>query len=270
MNKGEGDFFTGMLVGSMMGGGKKNNDNGGCLSSILGLIILGVAIFLGYNFGLPGIITGAVIVFIVIPVSIGVVRSHIKHNIQTAEEAWQLFKQGNYTLALEKAERVADKNADAADLAGILYLNGEGCDKNVEKAFEYFELGKDKNMEAKANYALMLIEGKGCKQNIKTGRSELIHAATVGHNALATMRLGEFQLMGEYGFEKNIEKGMRNLRIAVDAGYPYAMYLVGAMQYTGKDGVPENKEKGIELIKKAAELGVQDAVELLENINELK
>lgn len=269
MNKGEGDFFTGMLVGSMMGGGKKNNDNGGCLSSILGLIILGVAIFLGYNFGLAGIVTGAVIAFIVIPLSIGMVRSNIKHNKQTAEEAWQLFNQGNYTLALEKAERVAEKNADAADLAGLLYLNGDGCDINIEKAFKYFELGKDENIEAKTYHALMLLEGKGCKQNIKLGHSELIQAATVGKNTLAFMRLGEFQLMGEYGFEKNVEKGMRNLRIAVDAGYPYAMYLVGAMQYTGKDGVPENKEKGIALIKKAAELGVQDAAELLENLNEM-
>lgn len=163
---------------------------------------------------------------------------------------------------------MAEKNADASDLVGILYLNGEGCDINIEKASKYFELAKDKNMEAKTYYALMILEGNGCKQNIKLGHSELIHAPTIGKNTLAFMRLGEFQLMGEYGFEKKVEKGMRNLRIAVDAGYPYAMYMVGAMQYTGKDGVSENKEKGIELIKKAAELGVKDAAELLENLNE--
>lgn len=73
-----------MLVGSMMGG-KKNNNNGGCLSSILELIIL------GHNFVLAGIIAGAVIVFIVIPFSIGMIRSSIKQNKQTAEKELELL-----------------------------------------------------------------------------------------------------------------------------------------------------------------------------------
>lgn len=269
MNKEEGNFWTGLLVGKMLGGKKNNsnNNNGGCLSTIMGLIIIGVAIFLGMTFGLKGIIIGAILVFIVIPVVIGILKGNKQYINNTAEEAWNLFNQGNYTRALEKAEQVADKNSDAADLAGILYLNGEGCDVNLEKAFKYFELGKDKNMEAKANYALMLLNGNGCEQNIEIGKKELINAATIGKNTLAIMRLGEFQISGEFGFEKNVEKGMKNLRIAIDEGYPYAMYLVGSMQYFGIDGVPENKEKGLELLKKAADNGVQDAIDALNKLN---
>ena len=270
MNKEEGNFWTGLLVGKMLGGKKNNsnNNNGGCLSTIMGLIIIGIAIFLGMNFGVKGIIIGAVLVFIVIPVIIGILKGKKQYTNNTAEEAWNLFNQGNYTLALEKAEQVAEKNADAADLAGILYLNGEGCDVNLEKAFHYFELGKNKNMEAKANYALMLLNGNGCEQNIEIGKKELINAAAIGKNTLAIMRLGEFQISGEFGFEKNVEKGMKNLRIAIDEGYPYAMYLVGSMQYFGVDGVPENKEKGLELLKKAADNGVQDAIDALNNLNQ--
>ena len=269
MNKEEGNFWTGLLVGKMLGGknNNSNKNNGGCLSTILGLIIIGAAIFLGVNFGIKGIIIGAVLVFIVIPVIVGILKGKKEYNTNTAAEAWELFNQGSYTLALEKAEQVAEKNSDAADLAGVLYLNGEGCDVNLEKAFKYFEMGKDKNMEAKTNYALMLLNGNGCQQNIELGRKELLTAANVGKNTLAIMRVGEFQITGDFGFEKNVEKGMKNLRIAIDEGYPYAMYAVGAMQYNGIDGVPENKEKGLELLKKAAEQGVQDAVDFLNNLN---
>lgn len=39
---------------------------------------------------------------------------------------------------------MAEKNSDAADLAGMLYLNGEGCDVNAKKAFKFVELGQKK------------------------------------------------------------------------------------------------------------------------------
>ena len=251
------DFFCGKKSAP------KNNDGG--RTSILGWLLLAGIIAIGVNFGLQGIIA-AIIAVLVIAIMIGYKKGQRDFANKTSQEAWQLFNQGNYTLALEKAVSVADKNADAADLAGVLYLNGDGCDVNVEKAFKYFELGKNKNMEAKAYYALLLLKGDGCEQNIELGRNELLNASIIGKNTLATMWLGEFQISGEFGFVKNVEQAMKNLRIAVDEGYPYAMYLVGSMQYFGMDGVPENKEKGLELLKMAADKGVQDAVEILEKI----
>lgn len=253
------DFFCGKKSAP------KTNDGG--RTSILGWILLAGIIAIGVNFGLAGIVV-AIVAVIVIAIMSGYKKGQRDFVNKTSEEAWQLFNQGNYTLALEKAEQVAEKNADAADLAGVLYLNGDGCDVNVEKAFRYFELGKDKNAEAKAYYALLLLNGDGCEQNVEAGRNELLNAAIVGKNTLALMRLGEFQISGEFGFEKNVEQGMRNLRIAADEGYPYAMYLAGYMQYFGKDGVPENKEKGLELLKGAAEKGSQYAIEILEQIGQ--
>lgn len=253
------DFFCGKKSAP------KTNDGG--RTSILGWILLAGIIAIGVNFGLQGIIV-AIVAVLVIAIVIGYKKGQRDFANKTSEEAWQLFNQGNYTLALEKAVSVAEKNADAADLAGVLYLDGDGCDVNVDKAFKYFELGKDKNMEAKAYYALLLLKGEGCEQNIELGRKELLNAAIVGKNTLAIMRVGEFQISGEFGFEKNVEQGMKSLRIAVDEEYPYAMYLVGTMQYFGMDGVPENKEKGLELLKMAADKGVQDATELLEKMGQ--
>lgn len=266
MDKAEGNFWTGLFVGKMLSG-KNNgsNDNGGCLTSIIGWIIIAIAFAIGSRFGATGLIVGVVVVISVI-IFLKTKSSQRARVNKIAEEAQELVDQGNYTLALEKAESVAEKNSDAADLAGLLYLNGEGCDVNVEKAFKYFEMGK-KNMDARAHYAMMLLNGQGCSQNIELGRSELKFAADVGKNPLAIMRVGEFQISGEVGFEKNVEQGMKNLRIAMDQGYPYAMYLVGKMQFTGTDGVPVNKEKGIELLQKAAENGVRDAADFLESLN---
>lgn len=283
MKKGDGSFWAGLLIGKMLSG--KNDDSSRYASSkhdfsffemilvLLGigviLIVIGVAIFIYTRFGIKGIIIAAVLVFIVIPVIDNILKKRKEYTLNTAAEAWKLFNHGSYTLALEKAEQVAKKNSDAAYLAGVLYLNGEGCDVNLEKAFKYFKMGKNKNMEAKTNYALMLLNGNGCQQNIGLGRKELLTAANIGKNTIAIMRVGEFQITGDFGFKKNVEKGMKNLRIAVDEGYPLAMYLVGAMQYNGIDGVPENKEKGLELIKKASEQGIQAAVEFINNLNKV-
>ena len=258
----ENQRIANMFLGNKSGGNKKSGGH----YNLIGWAVVFCAIFVGLNFGERGLITGivfAVIGFIVMKIK----KSQDKRVNGIAQEAWDLFNQGNYTLALEKAEEVAEKNSDAADLAGVLYLNGEGCDVNEEKAFKYFELGKDKNMEAKTYYAIMLLTGKGCAQNIELGGKELRKAASVGKDPLAIMRVGELQISGEFGFEKNVEQGMKNLRIAMDQGYPYAMYLVGKMQFAGTDGVPMNKEKGIELLQKAAENGIQDAADFLESLN---
>ena len=84
-------------------------------------------------------------------------------------------------------------------------------------------------------------------------------------NTDAIMNLGEFQITGNYGMERNVEQGVKNLRIAMDEGYPYAKFAVGALQYNGVD-VPQNKEQGLMLIKEAATAGVDDAKEFLSNI----
>lgn len=257
------EFFAGKKTAS-----KNKEKSGSGLTTFLGFIIIAAGIYIGVNFGLQGIIV-AIVAVIVLAIISGYKKGQRDFVNKTSEEAWQLFNQGKYTLALEKAEQVAEKNADAADLAGVLYLNGDGCDVDVEKAFRYFELGKDKNMEAKAYYAVMLLRGDGCGQNIELGKKELVNAAVVGGNVLAKMFLGEYQISGEFGFEKNVDQAMKNLRIAVDEGFPEAMYILGITQYFGMDGVPENKEKGFELLKIAAEKGEQNAIEAVEKISQL-
>lgn len=81
-----------------------------------------------------------------------------------------MYNQDSYTLALEKCEKLAVKNCDTAHLAGLLYLDGYGCDVNYEKVFMYFSLGKPKNAEANTYHALMLLNRQGCEQYIELGK----------------------------------------------------------------------------------------------------
>lgn len=269
MNKSSGNFLTGLILGKMLNGNKGSGspNNGGCLTSLLGFAIIAVLIMVGVNYGIKGVIALLVVTIVIIPVIIGVIKGNVMANQKRVEEAWELFNQKRYTQALEKAEMMADKNADAALLAGVLYLNGDGCNADPKKAFSFFEKGYKKNVEAQAYYGFLLLVGAGCEQNIPEGKKQLISAVQKG-NTYAMLRLGECQLRGENGVEKNIEQGMKNLRKAADDNVPYAKYLVGVMQFEGRDGVPLNKEKGLSLIKEAAENDVRDAQDYLSTLEE--
>lgn len=242
------------------------NSSGGCLSTILGLIIIAAAIWIGINFGLKGIIVAAVLCFIVIPGTIGFVKGKKKNIMKNTQDAWNLFHQGQYTLALPKAELYANDNADAADLAGILYFYGQGCDENTEKAFKYFQLGKEGNYEAKAYLGYMLLNGIGCNENLELGKKYLKEAAAK-NDIFACAKLGEYQLFETFGIEKNIEQAKRNLRLAAENGWVPAIYILGAIQYYGYEGIPINKEQGLVMIKEAAEKGYDVAIQDLESIN---
>lgn len=263
-----GDFFSGLLVGKLFSKKSTNSTNEvGCLGQIFGLVIILMLIGIGVNYGIKGIIISLILFVIVIPVLFSIVKRKLQYNKINTEEAWSLYNQNNYTLALEKAEISASKNCDAANLAGVLYLHGMGCDVDKEKAFYYFQLGQKRNMEAKTFYGQMLIEGIGCTQDEVKGKKELEYAANIGKDINAIMKIGEYQVKGIHGWNKDVQNGIKKLRIASDAGNSRAKYLVGRMQFEGIDGVPENKEKGYSLLQEAAELNCSDAIDYLDSIN---
>lgn len=241
------------------------SSEGGCFSTILGIAIIIGAIILVVNFGFKKTIIGAVIVLIVIPVTIRLIISYLRSQKENArkmaDEAWQLIDQGKPAEALEKAERAASYNCDAADLAGLCYKGGTGCDKDIEKAFSYFEMGMKGNMEARAQYGLMLMTGEGCEKDEQKGKKELIKALVEGHNTFAALKIGEFQLEGKYGWKKDVGEAMKNLQKASEDGWQHANFLIGKMMFEGVDGVQQDREKGLSMIQEAAESGCSGLAE---------
>lgn len=220
MDKKEGNFWWGLALGSFLSGKRDNGgEKKGCLSNLIetavGLVIIVVAINLFTKYGIAGIII-PVVLFIALCVFIGWHRGKKEHAAQTADEALQLFQNGQYTLALEKAESVAEKNSLAADVAGVCYRNALGCEKNPQKAFSYFEKAKDKNIEAAGNYGAMLVKGEGCEKDPKQGLKYL-QKAVLQKSEYACFEYGCMLLEGKY-VPQDVEVGKRNLRIASEAG----------------------------------------------------
>lgn len=147
---------------------------------------------------------------------------------ETANSALELFQNGQYTTSLEKAESVAEKDALAADLAGVCYRAGLGCDKDSEKAFKYFEMAKDLNIEAAGNYGAMLIQGEGCAQDKETGLKYLEKAAVKERYAPACAEYGWLLIDGTY-IEKNEAEGRKYLRLASEGGIESATELLNRM-----------------------------------------
>ncbi|MBQ8678346.1 MAG: sel1 repeat family protein [Treponema sp.] len=240
MDKKEGNFWLGLALGSMLGG-KKNNENkqqkGGCLFEIIFLIV--ICVFGGLIFGVidsfkrHDFLTGIVctlILFLIIFCKIKISKKKKSKRVlnEKLNSALELFQNGQYTPALETAEPLAEKDALAADIAGLCYRNGLGCDKNSEKAFRYFEMAKDANTEAAGNYGAMLVQGEGCEQNTETGLLYLKKAAVNERYAPACYEYALLLLDGTH-IEKNESEGRKYLRLASEGGIADATELLSSL-----------------------------------------
>ena len=83
------------------------------------------------------------------------------------------YEKGNYPQAFNYAKLSADQKFSVAELGlANLYKNGIGCEKDFQKAFEYYQKAEDhaKSLEtlweAIFNLAKLYEEGLGCEQDL--------------------------------------------------------------------------------------------------------
>lgn len=263
------DFLLGLFAGKFLLGGKKssqgNSSGGGFLSTIFGFGILIILIIIGLNFGIIGVIVSIVLFVVVIPITIGIIQGNQIEKEKQANEIETMFSNGQYTLALEKAEKLYRDNERAANICGLCYYNGLGCSKDLEKAFYYFENAKN-NLEAQTYYGYMLYNGIGCKQDTKKGYDKLTSVVISSKFPLACMRLAEILFSDEQ--YRNYKTGMKYMRIASDAGIPYAQYRLGLAILSGVTGEPIDDEQGINYIYMAADANCQEAIEFIEEVKQ--
>ncbi len=231
------NFWLGVMLGHFFT--KKNNNpgeqqKGGCLSTIIfwaGFLVVGAAILCIMESYIQHpvltVITACIILILIIFTAVKILKKRKTKRLldKTANEALELFQSGQYTPALEKAESIADKDVFAADIAGICYRNGLGCDKDSVKAFKYFEMAKDINIEAAGNYGAMLIQGEGCTADKETGLKYLTKAAVKERQAGACYEYARLLLDGIF-IEKNETEGRKYLRLASEGGIADATALL--------------------------------------------
>lgn len=274
-------------------GKNENKEKHPVLHFILGITILFVVLFIvaviltlftGIGKGIEKITTEGdpslllfMIAFIAIPILaiVGIVKLYKKltykkrHTKEVNNDICQYIDEEKYTAAIDYAEREKDfLNADNAYYIGNLCYKGLGCDRNSEKAFEYFTLAQDGNTEAKAQCGAMLLWGLGCTQDIELGKQKITETSAT--STMASTLEDTYILTGDYGFTKNTEYAMHSLRLKIDEGNTYAMFVVGKALYEGIEGVKQDKENGLALIKRAANSNdyIEDAREYLKNLGE--
>lgn len=162
-----------------------------------------------------------------------------------AEDAYRLFEMA---VALTSDEEVL---GNAYLEMGNARLNGNGCDKDLTLAKQYFDSAATyDNLMAHYNRGLCLLNGYGCNANPQQALLCFECAGKLGL-ALAWTTLGDLCLEGK-GTTKNPTMAVAYYEKAIKAGSIEALCSLGHCYETGT-GVIMNSKKAFELYNEAAE-----------------
>jgi uncharacterized protein len=114
--------------------------------------------------------------------------------------ALEYIEHQRYRMAIDQLEPLADSgNAEAQYRLGVLFHDGMGIKRNINRAAKLFVQAADGgSSKAQFQYAAMLMEGRGIKKNKPEGRKYMKMAALQGVPA-AMHYLGRFHQNGEGG-----------------------------------------------------------------------
>ena len=181
------------------------------------------------------------------------------------DEARKAYDEGNYELSMREASNLANKgNADAQNFVGVMYSNGEGVEKNINKAFDWFVKSANQgNPKAQSNLANCYENGEGAKKDLKKAAMLYLKAASQGF-ASAQDTLGYYYSNG-MGVKTDHAQAVNWFRKAAEQNLPVGQYNLAVMYQNGQ-GVAKDDDKAIEWFKKAADQGYLPAQNKLESM----
>jgi len=173
--------------------------------------------------------------------------------------ALQAYKKCNYQEAQSIWKELADGGDDQAMTnLGIMYLKGEGVEKDLMKAKAYFESASlQENASALYNLGLMYYSTIGVKEDIEKG-IEYLHRATLKGHGGANFRLA-LNYLQDRNSKDGLKKAFEYMINASKHGHAMAsLQLFGTTSTTLSDDTPKNrtfrdksKEQQEELIEDA-------------------
>ncbi|GBC41295.1 kinase-like domain-containing protein [Rhizophagus irregularis DAOM 181602=DAOM 197198] len=141
---------------------------------------------------------------------------------------------------------------------GVCYTNGEGTEKNLEKAFYWYQKAAEKDqIDAMLNLANRYYNGEGTEKNLEKAFYWCQKAAEKDQID-AMYYLAVYYRNGE-GTIKNLEKAFHWYQKAAEMDHIDAMYSL-AVHYRNGEGIEKNLEKACHWYQKAAEKGHIDAI----------
>ena len=162
--------------------------------------------------------------------------------------------------ALKWLTKAAEAGQDCAQYAlGKIYRDGQGIEKDMQKAVELFTLAaeQENSFAAFALGKLYLVGDGVVPRDPAAALKWLTSAAELG-NQFAQYRLGKLLLKGDDGIPRDVEAAIRWLTASAEQGSEYAEYAL-ALGYLAGEDIPKDSAKAVELLKRSASRGNQFA-----------
>ncbi|HVV69715.1 MAG TPA: tetratricopeptide repeat protein [Gammaproteobacteria bacterium] len=197
-------------------------------------------------------------------------RSGVEPNQEEAIKFYRMAaKQGHYTAKenllfgfkiYQRTENASppltDEPSDAKTQyeLGVRYEKGDGVEKDLKKAFMFYELAAQQN-NAEGEYSLGVCyeQSKGVRKDLFIAKMLYEMAADKDHTE-AQCKLGDWYNEGLGIGNKNPEKAVSLYRLAANKGLAEAQCKLGACYEKG-DGVEEDQKQAIRLYQLAAQQG---------------
>ena len=183
-----------------------------------------------------------------------------------------LYGQKNYTEALIILRDLDAKNdPEAQCMLGVMYLEGIGLRKDIDKAYEYLnKAATAENPEAMYRLGRLLERGEvqesdNRKKDIEKAIEYYQKAAIAGDlNALTDLA---FLLENGKYVDKDVKEAHKLLRLAAKKNFPRAMNNLGIMLFNNviSEGIDSNDRKAFEYFMRAADQGYPKAFTNLGN-----
>ena len=147
------------------------------------------------------------------------------------------------------------RNLDAINNLGVLYTDGLGVEKDLKKAFEYFnQAAAENDPVALDNLGNTYLLGLGIEKDYAKALELFSKSAEKGCvNALADLG---FMYSQGFGVKQDYKKAVEFFRKAADKGNAFGITALGDM-YARGTGVPQDFRKAIKLFRQAAAYGVE-------------
>ncbi len=149
---------------------------------------------------------------------------------------------------------------DGAYLLGMTYENGDGVEKNFDKALECYREVADEEPRAASRIGYLYLWRDEDNQDFAAAARWFMKAAEQGV-AEAQLHLGVMLLNG-YGVEENPRRAFKWVKEAADQGLAGANRELGMMYVEGK-GVDLDREVGMRYLATAASMGDKSAQQWL-------
>lgn len=181
---------------------------------------------------------------------------------QIMAQAMQAYNDVNFKKAIDLFQQAAQQNvAEAYTMLGFTYYWGDGWGGvNYQKAKESFEKALTLG-DLKANYGLGLQynSGNGVAKNTSTAQDffkksfNAVQEKSRQGDVFWTGRLS-FMYRNGHGVTKNLEEGIRLLKIGVSNQHAQSQLNLGYAYHYG-EGVPQNHQEAVRLYRLAADKG---------------